>query len=478
MLLAGITWDESTKQRYASGSDIWDSTWASDGLIYAAWGDGFGFAGSVKAQLGISSIAGSPANPPIVGTDVYYGSPSPPTPPCAQKPTVGGKSHGIVALPNAVMYMVHSTQDLCLPEAWLARSMDNGVTWSDAIGSLVWPDANGFSPVTILQYGPAQSGALIPDATLTPFIYVYGLMIGKPGNQYLARVPALPSNAIETQSNWSYYAGADSAGNPTWTSSSAGAAPVWSDPNYAESLSVTFDRALGRYIAYNDHGNACAGEPCERQVSLFDAPSPWGPWTTFDYEEQFDNLNCAGNCLGDQHAVGWSMMQKWFSADGLSLWVQYSSAGEYDSLNLIQGTITLAPGSTISNLALSTGSPAVLDVLSLSDPGNLEFIDRPDRLTSIPAQLIGKEVIRLPKNESAVNDPNYVSFTSTVGQNVCVGWDPANALPAWLSTWTNTGSTLVGDVTFDIYSSYFPAGTVEIPGANSGLDSYLLLVGC
>ena len=477
-LLGDITWNELSKQRYAAGSDIWDSTWASDGLVYGVWGDGYGFTGTAKVQIGVSSIAGSPANPPITGTDVYFGSPSPATLPCAQKPTIGGKPRGVVALPNAVMYLFHSTQDLCIPDAWLARSTDNGRTWTDYIGNLQWPDGNGFSPVTMLQYGPALAGALMPDATLTPYVYIYGSVTSSPGNQYLARVAALPSNSIETPGNWSYYAGRDSSGNPLWTLSSSGAVPVWSDPDYSQSLSVSFDPAIGRYIAYNDHGNACGGIPCEREVSLFDAPSPWGPWTTFDYEEQFDNVNCGSNCLGDQAAVGWAMMQQWFSGDGLSMWVEYSSTGNYDSLNLIQGTISLAPGATISGMTVSTATPAVLDVLSLSDPGNLEFIDRPARLTSIPAQYIGKEVIRLAKNDAAVSDANYVSFTSTVGQNVCVGWDPANALPAWLSTWTNTGASLVGDTTFNVYTNYFPAGNVTLPAANSNQDSYLLFVGC
>ena len=411
-----------------------------------------------------------------MGTDVYIGSPYPPAAPCAQRPTLGGKSHGVIGLPNAVIYLFHSTQDLCVNNAWLAKSTNNGITWTDYIGGLQWPDASGFSPVSILQYGPALSGGLMPDDTFTQYIYIYA---GKnnPGNQYLARVPASPGNAIESSSQWSYFAGADSSGNPTWASSSADAAPVWSDSNYAESLVVTFNPAIGRYIAYNDHGNACGGSPCERQVSLYDAPSPWGPWTTFDYEEQFDNLSCGSNCLGDQAAVGWGMMQKWFSTDGLSMWVGYSSQATYDSLNLIQGRISLAPGSTVTNLVVSTGTPAVVDTLSLSNPGNLEFIDRPDRLTSIPAAYIGKEVIRLAKNDEGVSDLNYVSFTSTTAQNVCVAWDSVNTLPEWLSTWTNTGQSLVGSATFNLYRNAFSPGTVTIPGA-AGSDGYILIVGC
>jgi PASTA domain len=475
-ILSGISWDETSKQRYANGSDIWDSMWASDNLIYGVWGDGNGFSAHAKAQIGVSKLTGSPSSAPLIGTDVYLGSPSPRVGPCGQKPTIGGKPHGVVALPNAVMYMFHSTYDLCTSSAWLARSLDNGVTWTDNVGA-VWPDANGFGPVAVLQYGAAQFGGLMPDNTLVPYIFIYGSKTNNSGAQYLARVPAFPSNAIETASDWSYYSGTDASGNPTWAASSAQAVPVWRDPNYADSLAVSFNPALGRYIAYNDHGNACAGSACERQVSLFDGPSPWGPWTTFDYEEQFDNVNCSNNCLGNLEAVGWAMMQKWFSADGLTIWVEYSEASAYDALNLIKGTISLAAGSTVTNLRISTGSPAVIDQLSLTDPGNIEFIDSPARITSIPPAYLGTEVIRLARNDAPVDDPSYVSFTSTVAQNVCVAWDSANVPPAWLSGWSNTGQSLIGDVTFNVYSMTFAAGTVTLPGPGSS-NGYVLFVGC
>ncbi|MDP9008795.1 MAG: PASTA domain-containing protein [Pseudomonadota bacterium] len=476
LILSGISWDETSKQRYANGSDIWDSMWASDDLIYGVWGDGNGFTAPAKAQIGVSQLTGSPSSPPLIGTDVYLGSPSPRVGSCGQMPTIGGKPRGVVALPNAVMYMFHTTYDLCIQSAWLARSLDNGMTWSDNVGA-VWPDVNGFGPVAVLQYGAAQFGGLAPDNTLVPYIFIYGNKTNNSGSQYLARVPAIPGSAIETASNWSYYSGTDASGNPTWAASSAQAVPVWRDPNYAESLAVSFNPSLGRYIAYNDHGNACGGRACERQVSLFDGPSPWGPWTTFDYEEQFDNVNCGNDCLGNLESVGWAMMQKWFSADGLTIWVEYSATSAYDALNFINGTINLAAGSTVTRLSISTGAPAVVDRLSLTDPGNIEFIDSPARITSIPPAYLGTEVIRLARNDAPVANPSYVSFTSTVAQNVCVAWDSANVPPAWLSGWNNTGQSLVGDATFNVYSMTFAAGTVTLPGPGSS-DGYILFVGC
>src|SRR5882757_4828558 len=44
-IITSMTWDCSTVTglRKASGSDIWPLTWASDGNLYGAWGDGGGF---------------------------------------------------------------------------------------------------------------------------------------------------------------------------------------------------------------------------------------------------------------------------------------------------------------------------------------------------------------------------------------------------------------------------------------------------
>jgi hypothetical protein len=474
-ILQGISWHESSKQRYASGSDLWDSMWASDGNIYGAWGDGTGFSCSGKRQLGISKLVGTPDSPPLTGSDTFCGAPNPPE--CSSGTPLGGKDNGVTALPNSVMYLFRGCPVQPPTPSWLAKSTNNGISWTTNVGGLQWPDANGFSFANVIQYGEALAGALAPDSTGTPYIYIYGGTSANPLHTYLARVAASPTNSIETYTNWSFFAGPDTSGNPIWSASSANAKPVFSDSNGFQFMVGTFDKAIGRYIIHADHGTECAG-PCERQVGLFDGPSPWGPWTSFDYEEQFDNYYCGTNCLGNLPEVGWSMMQKWMSTDGLSIWVEYNATGAYDSLNLIKGTMTLAPGSTITSLSTITGTPAVLDHLSLSDPGNLEYIDRTYRLTSIPSAYIGKESIRLANNDKTSNASNYLAFTSITSQNVCVAWNLVNPLPSWLQSWTDTGNTLVGDATFTVYSKEFTGGsTVTLPGANAR-DVYLLFVGC
>jgi hypothetical protein len=408
---------------------------------------------------------------------------NPPECPGEVPAVLGGKPGGTVALAAGLIYSFHSSGadlgDGNCRVRWLARSKDNGASWADHVGDLEWPGTNGFSPSAVLQYGRAQAGALAPDISGTSYLYLYGTKAGRPVyEQYLARVPSSPVHSIENLAAWQYYAGIDVSGNPMWNASSTLAKPVWMDTNNGQWLEVMFDPAIGRYLAYNDHGTACLGQPCERQVSLFDAPSPWGPWTTFDYEEQFDNVGCGTNCLGNRIEVSFFLLQKWLSADGLTLWPVYSSTGPYDSLNLIEGSMRLAPGSTVKGLAISTGTPAVLDRLSLSNPGNLEYVDRTYRLTTVPSHYLGLEVIRLANNDKWVSTSDYVTFTSTVAQNVCVGWDQSVAVPNWLSSWTRTGDQLLGHVTLQVFRKPVAAGNVRIPGASTHNNNYLLLIGC
>lgn len=58
-----ITWDWDTLKQAAPGSDLWPITWASDGHLYAAWGDGGDFGGTNsdgRVSMGFARIGGPP----------------------------------------------------------------------------------------------------------------------------------------------------------------------------------------------------------------------------------------------------------------------------------------------------------------------------------------------------------------------------------------------------------------------------------
>src|SRR5262249_11845769 len=150
-----------------TGSDLWDSSWGVDNLghdaIYSGWGDGIGFAGTQKYEMGISTLSGLPDSGSITGADVSYGVPSSAGECHGLSAMIpGGKPEGMLALPGGVFYLHHSIGTQvgsgggCSNSA-LAKSTDGaGRVWTDHIPSsapIQWPDANGFSPETFLQYG-------------------------------------------------------------------------------------------------------------------------------------------------------------------------------------------------------------------------------------------------------------------------------------------------------------------------------------
>ena len=68
-VISDITFEWSSHERHAPGSDNWPITWADDGHQYTAWGDGGGFEGTNnegRVSLGMAVVKG--------GASSYEGS--------------------------------------------------------------------------------------------------------------------------------------------------------------------------------------------------------------------------------------------------------------------------------------------------------------------------------------------------------------------------------------------------------------------
>lgn len=515
-IVESIKWNEKSKHNLGRGlewgADIWQTTWASNGNQYSVWGDGEGLEKGANSSLGVAVLEGTPTEATnITGKNVYSGELGRESN-CIEKPTkLEGKPHGTVALPGEIIYMFHwaEARAACKSEkdpnpTYLAKSTDNGKEWKDNVGSLKWPDAYGFYPITVLKYGEADAGALAPETGGTQYIYIYGKKTANTGDAtakiYLARVPASPTTDIESTANWTYYEGSEEKGSPKWGSTSEKAAVVLNDENGGNGISVTFDPGIGRYITYDSHFDTCGTETCEpeRAVSLFDSAMPWGPWTTITYENEFDNTECESNCLGNDESDSFELPQKWMSASGAKVWSLYSAwpgkAETYDSLNLIEGAMTLSSsGSTIDNIVVKPvgeangGSPAVLSHLSTTKPEDKLFIDRTYQFTKIPTAYKGLEQLRLANIDKASTSSEYLKFNVTKEENVCIGLDSRTTEPSWLSSWTKQaaednieGEPSSGEnVVLDVYKKKFAANaTVTVAGEETTNDQYVVFVGC
>ncbi len=254
-VIEGITWDFANVVRLAAGSDLWPTTWADDDNIYTSWGDGGGFSGTNsdgRVSLGFARIEGQPED--FVAYNVWGGK-DPENP-----ATFGGKCGGIISV-DGVLYARINMQNGNPPDINLAWSSDHGRSWQ--IADWGFPEDN-FFPSTFLNFGRDYAGAR------DNHIYIYGGPWGSGVNHYLVRVP---KDQIRNRPSYEFFRGLDADGNPLWTLNITERHPVMVDPNGIRNIvSVFYNPGIKRYLASTSHGGV-------GQLSIFDAPEPWGPWT-------------------------------------------------------------------------------------------------------------------------------------------------------------------------------------------------------
>jgi hypothetical protein len=261
-------------------------------------------------SLGVARVDGSGQD--FTGYNVFGGKdPEAPA-------TFEGKAHGILSI-DGVLYMNVVDQGQWM-RGKMYRSTDHGHTWTPNDGGWFFEEPDGvFGATAFLTFGKDYEGAR--DT------YVYGYCESRRGviqpNIDMFRVP---KDQIMDRSAVEFFAGLDGSGNPEWTSDVTQRQPVFSDPNGVDwGVQVTYNPALQRYLLTVRHDDSGGW-------GIFDAPEPWGPWTTVAYED---------NWIDSQKKFTFIFNQKWMSADGKTMYMVFSGTGTYDSFNVLKGTLSL-----------------------------------------------------------------------------------------------------------------------------------------
>jgi hypothetical protein len=331
-----VEFDFSTHRRLAPGSDNWPLTWADDGHLYGAWGDGGGFGGANnkgRVTLGVARIKGDAAN--YEGKNVWGGL-EPENP--AQ---FEGKSYGILSVAGVLYLWVAPQPNPHLATSRIASSRDHGATWQFADWKFEFKD--GLTIPTFLNFGRDYAGARDD--------YVYSYYIGpvwgpekatrttahtfdvhRPGRVYLSRVPKA---AILDRTRYEFFAGTNASGAPTWSRDVAQKQPAFADANgVGWNLAVSYNPGLKRYMLTTEHTESHVG-----RLGIFDAPEPWGPWTTVAYENEW------GNGHVEVSTFYWVLPTKWLSPDGRAFTMVFTGKNTNDAWNTVSGRfITKTPG--------------------------------------------------------------------------------------------------------------------------------------
>jgi len=335
-VIRGATWDFAHLIRLAytagkGGSDLWPTTWAADGEVYTGWGDGGGFEGAGDAtgrvSLGFARLTGWP--PQVTGANVWGHFPK-----YAPHPaTFCGKPISMLSV-NGTLYAwisswynesgsnyVHCAPNPNPVEHRLAWSSDLGATWTLSPWKVDRPPLNW---ITFLNFGKDNGGAR------DRYVYQYWRMRGKDGFTYLVRVlPTHLKESPETAGIYEYYAGP----GPRWTAELSDARPVFVDRTLRAITHVIYDSPLQRYLA-SVQGRGVGAS------AVFDAPEPWGPWTTVASYQNWGGF-------GSRESLGVDFPTKWISPQGTSLWAVFSGGrlakndDALDSFNLVRLTLLL-----------------------------------------------------------------------------------------------------------------------------------------
>lgn len=287
----------STIVRLAPGSDNWPMTWGDDDALYTAYGDGNGFKPFVPAKLslGLARVTGLPPaiegfNLPARGGEFRGDGRS------------GRKASGMLMV-DGVLYLLARNLD----HAQLAWSRDRGATWTWAD----WKFTTSFGAPTFLNYGRNYAGAR------DDFVYVYSLdgdnAYEAADRMVLARVP---KTRIAERTAYEYFVALDARGQPEWTRDVAKRGAVFTHRGNCYRGGVTYNAALGRYLWCQilPHSTHPQGMRFQGGFGIYDAPEPWGPWTTAWFTEAWD--------VGPGESS--SLPTKWMSADGRTVHLVFS----------------------------------------------------------------------------------------------------------------------------------------------------------
>jgi CubicO group peptidase (beta-lactamase class C family) len=275
------------------GSDNWPLTWADDDNQYTAYGDGFGFEPytETKLSLGYAKIVGPPGD--FHGENIRSQS-GERFGPGAE----GAKASGMLMVDGILYMWVRNTGN-----AQLAWSADHGQTWTWSD----WKFTESFGCPTFLNFGKNYNHAR------DGYVYVYSPDADDaytPADRLvLARVP---KEQIAVRDAYAFFQRLDAERGPVWTMDIHQRGAVFSFPGKCYRSGTSYNVGLGRYLL-------CQVLPggdtrFEGGFGIYDAPEPWGPWTTVYFTERWDVGPGETSCFPT----------KWMSADGKTCCMVFS----------------------------------------------------------------------------------------------------------------------------------------------------------
>ncbi len=264
-----IEWGPAdTIVRKAEGSDNWPITWADDGNLYTAYGDGWGFEPKVneKLSLGIAKIVGGAEDFNGINIRSETGE-------RAGQGAAGAKASGMLCV-GGVLYMLVRN----VGNSQVAWSEDHGSTWRWC----EWKFQKSFGAPTFLNFGRDYAGAR------DEYVYIYSHdseSAYEPADRMvLARVHR---SKIRDRGAYEFFVEREKGGGAVWSEDIEKRGAVFENPGRCYRSGISCNAGVKRYLwcqtIYRQEDMRFAGG-----LGIFEAAEPWGPWRTVFYTEKWD----------------------------------------------------------------------------------------------------------------------------------------------------------------------------------------------
>ena len=273
--------------------DNWPITWGDDGGLYTVYCDGEGW-GDRRFSMAMAKVSGRP--PEVSGVNI----PSP-TGECGPDDTGfgkrGRKACGLV-MADGVLYMwVRNLNSADGTGSSLAWSADCAQTWTweswtlPECGYPVWLNAgrgyaDGANDYLYFYFPDSPSAYAVTDR----------IDLGR-----VHRAKVTQRDAYE------FFAGLDPANQPTWSNRFDERQGVFEHSGGCHRPCVTYNPGLKRYLLCTITTSGHFG--------LFDAPEPWGVWTSVYVTDEFSP---------SESPFAPQIPSKWISPDGTIFHLVYS----------------------------------------------------------------------------------------------------------------------------------------------------------
>jgi CubicO group peptidase (beta-lactamase class C family) len=293
-VIRDLVWAPATTiRRAAAGSDNWPLTWGDGDAMYGAYGDGNGFEPRTpeKLSMGFAIIRGAPES--FNGINIRS-----PTGETRGDGATGKKASGLLMVDGVLYLLVRNVSN-----AQLAWSTDRGRTWSWSD----WRFTISFGAPTFLNFGRNYAGAR------DGFVYIYSQDADSAytaaDRMVLARVP---KDRIRDRAAYEFFERLAAENQPVWTSDIEKRGALFAHTARCYRSGITYNPGLRRYI----WSQTLPGDDARFQggFGVYDAPEPWGPWTTAYFTERWD--------VGPGESS--SFPTRWMSADGRTLHLVFS----------------------------------------------------------------------------------------------------------------------------------------------------------